>query len=118
MSNTTGDLISRSALIAELSKCIIIPDDYYTTGIMAGVSEAMRKVKAAPAVEAVEVVRCKDCVHKTVTSDGMVCKHALPTKRLMDYFIHGSVILAKVGADDFCSYGERRADDERQRKTD
>ena len=55
-------------------------------------------------------VRCKDCKHKTVTSDGMVCECALPTKRMQDYYIYGSTILARVEPDAFCSYGERRTD--------
>ena len=61
-----------------------------------------------PTVDAVEVVRCKDCKHKTVTSDGMVCECALPTKTMKDYYIYGSTILARVKPDDYCSHGERR----------
>lgn len=60
--------------------------------------------------DVVPVVRCKDCKHCTVTSDGMVCENALPTKRMMDYYIYGSTILARVRAEDFCSYGERKGD--------
>ena len=59
-------------------------------------------------VDAVEVVRCKDCKHCTVTADGMVCECALPTKRMQDYYIYGSTILARVEPDAFCSHGERR----------
>ena len=61
-----------------------------------------------PIVDAVEVVRCKDCKHCTVTADGMVCECALPTKRMQDYYIYGSTILARVEPDAFCSHGERR----------
>lgn len=52
-----NDLISRSALLEELSKGTIITDDLYGMGIMAGNDHAMKKIKAAPAVDAVEVVR-------------------------------------------------------------
>ena len=65
---------------------------------------------AAPTVDAVEVVRCKKCAHCTVTSDGLVCERALPTKRMEDYYIYGSTVLARVAPDDFCSRGERRTD--------
>lgn len=61
----------------------------------------------------VEVVRCRDCKHKTVTSDGMVCECALPTKMMKDYYIYGSTILARVEPDAFCSHGERK-DNERK----
>lgn len=65
-------------------------------------------VQRMPTVDAVEVVRCKDCKHCIVTSDGMVCECAIPTKQMVDYYIYGSTILARVVTDDFCSYGERR----------
>ena len=68
------------------------------------------RIGEQPTVDAVEVVRCKDCKHCTVTSDGIVCECALPTKRIQDYYIYGSTILARVEPDAFCSYGERRSD--------
>ena len=51
----SGDLISRSALLEELCKGTIITDDLYGMGIMAGNDHAMKKIKEAPAVEAVPV---------------------------------------------------------------
>lgn len=68
----------------------------------------LKMIETAPTIDAVPVVRCKDCKHKTVTSEGMVCERALPTKHITDYYIYGSVILASVKADDFCSHGDRR----------
>ena len=53
-----NDLISRSALLEELYKGTIIPDDMYSEGIMAGVDFAIKKIEAAPAVDAV-VLPCK-----------------------------------------------------------
>ena len=47
-----NDLISRSALLAELSKGTIITDDLYGMGIMAGNEHAMKKIKDAPTVDA------------------------------------------------------------------
>lgn len=52
-----NDLISRSALLEELRKGTIITDDLYGMGIMAGNNHAMKKIEAATAVDAVEVVR-------------------------------------------------------------
>lgn len=66
------------------------------------------EIGTAPTVDAVEVVRCKDCKHCTVTSDGMVCECVLPTKRMEDYYIYGSTILARVEPEDFCSRGNRK----------
>lgn len=79
----------------------VLKNDLYIREVLMGEKE--------PKCESfVEVVRCKDCKHKTVTSDGMVCECALPTKRMQDYYIYGSTILARVEPDAFCSYGERK----------
>ena len=49
-----------------------------------------------PTVDAVEVVRCKDCKYWSKEKDlGMFCNH------------WGSM-LTETLADDFCSYGERK----------
>lgn len=49
----------------------------------------------APCVDVVEVVRCKDCAYWASAED-------------YDCEIHSGAF----GADDFCSYGERRGDGE------
>ena len=92
------DLISRSALLERLA--------FKRMGSMQrntypGLESAIAQVKKAPAVDAVEVVRCKDCKHiKAVIDygwDRLLCTewHWYPTKP--DYF---------------CSKGERRADND------
>ena len=50
-----------------------------------------------PTADVVEVVRCKDCVHWGGTTYGFVCRKfsGIETKICM-------------GADHYCSYGERR----------
>ena len=58
-------------------------------------------------VDAVEVVRCKDCKHQS--------KVWISDKRMKEkgYFIYGCKYedFGMLGADDdFCSYGERRTD--------
>jgi hypothetical protein len=95
-----GDLIFRSALLEELYKGTIIPDDMYSEGIMAGVDYAIKKIEAAPAVDAVEVVRCKDCKH-FCPYEGE--EHKGDCDELVG-------LESCVYEDDFCSYGERRAD--------
>ena len=53
----------------------------------------------APTVDAVEVVRCKDCKYWSKEKDlGMFCNH------------WGSMLTETV-EDDFCSYGERKDND-------
>ena len=55
-------------------------------------TEALEKI---PAVDAVKVVRCKDCEHSKEYESGLRC------------LIWGRN-LQKVLADDFCSLGERK----------
>ena len=57
-------------------------------------------IKNTPTVDAVEVVRCKDCNY--FGGHGMCYCHAADE--------HGTPIF--VREDDFCSYGERRTSDE------
>lgn len=57
------------------------------------VIEILTEIEFAPAVDAVEVVRCKDCKYRDGTPG---------QPNIQCYQMHD---------DDFCSYGERRADD-------
>ncbi len=76
-----NDLISRKALIAEYDRVHIGPP-----------GGARKLMEDAPSVDAVEVVRCKDCKHywKNVNTPGFDGK------------------CTTVGDDDFCSDGERK----------
>ena len=102
------DITELKKQIANFKKVIHSPNGDYLTGYVCALSATEGIIAGLPVADVVEVVRCKDCKHCTVTSDGMVCENALPTKRMMDYYIYGSTILAKVEANDFCSRGERR----------
>lgn len=89
-----GDLISRKALL-EKKQSVGICDpygDFYGSGEVIFADD----IEKAPAVGAVEVVRCKDCKHYG---------------RNHSCFYHsadegGTPIF--VRDNDFCSYGERR----------
>ena len=57
-------------------------------------------VTNAPTIDAVPVVRCKDCIYYETGKDYLpYCNHV--DGGIADY----------PRADDFCSYGERRSDD-------
>ena len=53
----------------------------------------------APTIDAVEVVRCKDCKHKVTTKDG----EYNPEDIVCDYWSTDG-----LEETDFCSYGERK----------
>ena len=55
-----------------------------------------------PTVDAVEVVRCKDCKHGFLTDDGSYSCELVDEHYGWGY---------RTKADDFCSYGERRTDE-------
>ena len=61
-----------------------------------------RLIEMQPTVDAVEVVRCKDCEH-------FVRNSKVNTDR-GDCYRYGIGCLRGKKIDDFCSYGERRTD--------
>ena len=101
MTTTNDDLIWRAAAIAEVEEylqefdsCISEPD-LKLDGYRNGLQVAIQELKALTAVDAVPVVRCKDCVfYNTVCcTDGC-----------------GWCEIAETGVNDnfFCAAGERR----------
>lgn len=64
------------------------------------VNAFLQAVVCCPSADVVEVVRCKDCVHWGGVTYGFFCRKlsGLDTKICM-------------GADHFCSYGERRSEE-------
>lgn len=95
-----NDLISRSALKDEiLSWCVCI-----TKPSLLSKDDTMYIVENAPAVDAVEVVRCRDCKHGILYYDCAVECRLDET----DY----AVIREEF---DFCSYGVRRGEDGRDK---
>lgn len=85
------DLISRSALLADLREKGFLP------GIV------RRAIERAPAVDAVEVVRCRECKHwKPTGSKG--------GNSFSDMEYIGGCEFTKYcrRESDFCSYGERK----------
>jgi hypothetical protein len=61
--------------------------------------EILAEIEYAPTVDAVEVVRCKDCKHFVQSEPYDPCE-------CMKWTVKWGV--AYVNPDDFCSYGERK----------
>ena len=55
-------------------------------------------IDAQPTMDAVPVVRCKDCIHENMTT----CPLCWIENHTMEFINHN--------AEDFCSYGERRSE--------
>ena len=72
----------------------------YTEGWNDCLMRVKSMVSAAPIIDAVPVVRCKDCVHWDDDPDTYGADYG-PKGKCMKSF-------ETMRADDFCSYGERR----------
>lgn len=96
-----GDLISRGALIAEINAQRRASKTSYPKRSFV-VGDSLQCIYTAPAVDAVPVVRCKDCVHwdvrqKECKNDDLSTDHEGGASHSLNFW-----------EDDFCSYGERR----------
>lgn len=94
-----NDLISRSALIDDIDASVVFTvKDGVPSAEMRGANKIMSRIKSALSVDAVEVVRCKDCEHATDEGEfGHFCRQ----------FPFGGMG-GLTNDDDFCSYGERK----------
>ena len=70
------------------------PNAYYLTNY------AMAILQEAPTVDAVEVVRCKDCIRRYDTDECTMC------------FLSGGQYYEFTRDDGFCDRGERKEDDD------
>lgn len=105
-----NDLISRSALLQEVRRCKeavgACANHDYMVGYASALSGVEGQIADAPAVDAVEVVRCKDCRHRW---DEMRCPM---------YDMSGCFAPLDMSTDEgFCNYGAKR-DAEVQNETD
>ena len=95
-----ADLIDRAALFAN---CYILEADY-DDGIepRRAYAISIESVRNAPTVDAVEVVRCKDCKY-----DGTWQCHM----EYDEYYPEADIHHEMHGDDDFCSYGVKEDGD-------
>lgn len=67
-----------------------------------------RMINDAPTVDAVEVVRCKDCEYKRELEGHLVCGDSMRTGMGVDVFEIPTYYFGKIAPDDFCSRGRRK----------
>ncbi len=63
-----------------------------------GINDAVKSIDSAPTVDAVPVVRCKDCKHYEWTAN------RVPEEQTWWCYKHNT----EMGNNDYCSYGERK----------
>lgn len=71
---------------------------------VAAKEDCLREIEEAPTVDAVVVMRCKDCKYYRNHPNGLCYLHTEPKANGRGY--SGEAVC--VEPDDFCSYGERR----------
>ena len=71
------------------------------TGYALSADEVAMAVENAPTIDAVPVVRCKDCIHRVYTDEGESC----PDDIVCDLWESDGFYET-----DYCSWGERRED--------
>lgn len=68
----------------------------------------LRWIRKQPTADVAPVVRCRECRHYRNPPNGMCTLHTEPCENAAGY--KGEAVC--VEADDFCSYGERKDNDE------
>ena len=104
------DAIDIAKQIADFKKSITSPNSDYMTGYICALSvtEGMiANAMIASTADVVEVVRCKDCKHNP--QNGGECDRSI-THTGRDYVCEGNTY-RYIGID-YCSYGERREENE------
>ena len=80
----------------ELRKMFVFGNDVHKVASFFG-KKSKELIENAPAVDAVEVVRCKDCKHR---ADELDCGNYLCNRKM----------IGMVRPNDFCSFAERKTD--------
>lgn len=101
-----NDLIRKSKLLRNIDKAVVLSGKFDEILLQKkGAFEVIGQIRAAPAVDAVEVVRCKDCEHyqygEFFTDIKFCC-------RLRGE--NGEVRRYSCSDEDYCSYGIRRSE--------
>lgn len=94
-----NDLISRSTLRDEILSFL------QTEGLDEWdvMQEIERRIETAPTIDAVPVVRCKECVCCTIWDDRLICSRI---RGIADDYYVGSADVVKP--EDYCSFGIRQ----------
>lgn len=79
-------------------------ENQYGNAVRAGLRKALRAIEQAPVVDAVAVVRCKDCKHYVI--DCRTCRsYCVKDSKVVGDEVWGGFAVDKNG---YCNYGEKR----------
>lgn len=89
-----ADLIDRAALLDDIKATVVFSGRNSRNAEICGANKIIDRIKAAPAIESVEVVRCRDCIMKD------------PPEKYGD--LQCSLLGIPMKNDNFCSYAIRK----------
>lgn len=73
--------------------------NHHGMSMRGGINKAFRCMEQTPTIDAVPVVRCRECKHRRFTGVAPFMYHCCG---------HNDGLVGKVNDGDFCSYGERK----------
>jgi hypothetical protein len=104
---TMAEYINREELLKDINDSVRFSTRNGVSAELRGAHKIVDCIRSAPACDVVEVVRCKDCKH-FCPYEGE--EHKGDCAELVG-------LESCVYEDDYCSYGERRSEDENQSNT-
>lgn len=102
----TKEYIEREAFGLELQNLVREYNKNCESDKSSGAFEALYRLRLAPAADVVEVVRCKDCKYAYINSFSAASGVVLCKK------LSNEAETAIRQQDDYCSYGERKEEQE------
>lgn len=85
-------------LVGDCTQCKTGVNEKMCKWDMVQLNEIVERIESAPTIDAVPVVLCKDCEHYDFTDN------RVPQERVWWCYYWG----CEIGANDFCSYAERK----------
>lgn len=82
----------RTEVVPRYGFGIPVPDQF-GQAMIGGIRKALRQIETSPTVDAVEVVRCKDCMYYAAEPLGGMCP--IPTGTNPNFFCVDAVLLTK-----------------------
>jgi hypothetical protein len=104
---TMAEYINREELLKDIDDSVRFSTRNEVSAELRGAHKIVDCIRSAPACDVVKVVRCKDCKNWGGVTFGNVCSRwSAPLAGMKNC----------TQPDDFCSYGERRSENENTRK--
>jgi len=106
-----GDLISRQAVLDYPIRLDHYDKENGNRHFVLGIESVMEYVEYLPSADAVEVVRCKDCMYRHEDECPMQFEEQFDIDEGDGYYDTNYIVHDYTQDDGFCSWGERMSND-------